>query len=68
MWESFERFSNFKLSWILISSMHKPTYLAVFSDDAEEILVHETVVEFDDGGMVQLERTDRAKKNGNYSS
>ena len=48
--------------------MHKPTYLAVFSDDAEEILVHETVVEFDDGGMVQLERTDRAKKNGNYSS
>ena len=31
------------------------TCLTVFSDDTEEVLVHETVMKFDNGGMVKLE-------------
>ena len=30
------------------------TCLTIFSDDTEEILVHKTVVEFDNGGMIKL--------------
>ena len=39
------------------------THLTVLCDDAEEVFVHETVVEFDNGGMVQLHRGQRFNNN-----
>lgn len=46
------------------------TCLTVFSDDTEEVLVHETVMKFDNGGMVKLEggRGERESKKSNHTS
>ena len=45
-----------------------PTCLAVFCDDAEEILVHETIVKLDNGGMVKLRKREREKSIKPYRS